>query len=480
MVSQRIAVGVVFVMAMFMAIMDTTIVNVAVPTLARDFHVRATSVDVVVVAFLVSLAVSIPASGWLSDRVGAKRVLLVAVGVFTAASALCGVAQTLPELVAFRVVQGVGGGMLTPVGMAMLYRTFPQEERIRTSRILVIPTAFAPALGPIVGGVLVTELSWRWVFYVNLPIGMAALCFGAAFLNEQREPCSGRLDTAGLALSGAGFGALMFAVTEGPARGWLSTPIIGAGIAGVALIAALILVELSVPQPMIDLRLFADRLFRTGVLIIFLGTMTFLGVLYVVPLLYQDGFGTSALVSGLSTFPEAIGVMLGAQVATRLYPRVGPRRIIAGGLSGIAVVTLSMGTVGAGSAALWEMRGLLLLLGCAMGHVFAPCQTAAFATISGQATARASTLYNAMRQLGSAVGVAFLSTVMDSAGTARELGHPVRANLTAYHLAFATASVVALIAGAIALTIRDEDAVATMRRGEDRGLPSRPLRRAAR
>jgi MFS family permease len=160
-VSQRVVVSVVFVMAMFMAIMDTTIVNVAVPTLARDLHVRTTNVDAVVVSFLVSLAVFIPASGWLGDRFGTRRVLLVAIVIFTAASALCGLAQSIAQLVLFRILQGAGGGMLTPVGMAMLFRTFPPAERMRASRILILPTALAPALGPVVGGALVTELTWR-------------------------------------------------------------------------------------------------------------------------------------------------------------------------------------------------------------------------------------------------------------------------------------------------------------------------------
>ena len=152
----KVSVGVVYVTAMFMAIMDVTIVNVAIPTLGRDFHVSATSVDAVVVSFLVSLAVFIPASGWMADRFGDKRVLLAAITLFTLASALCGLAQSLPELVAFRILQGVGGGMLTPVGMSMLYRPFAPHERIRASRILILPTALAPALGPVIGGVFVT------------------------------------------------------------------------------------------------------------------------------------------------------------------------------------------------------------------------------------------------------------------------------------------------------------------------------------
>jgi EmrB/QacA subfamily drug resistance transporter len=462
--SQRVAVSAVFVMAMFMAIMDSTIVNVAVPTLAREFHVRSTSVDVVVVGFLVSLAVFIPASGWLGDRVGTKRVLLAAIAVFTVASALCGLAQSITELVLFRILQGAGGGMLTPVGMTMLYRTFPPEERILASRILTVPTAFAPALGPIVGGALVTYLSWRWVFYVNVPIGIVAFCFGAAFLAEQREASPGRFDALGLLLSGVGFGCLMYALTEGPSRGWTSATILGTGAAGVVLLTVLIATELAMPEPMVDLRLLTDRMFGTGVMVIFLGAMTFLGVLYIVPLYFQEGLGVSPLVSGLSTFPEAIGVMLGAQISTRTYPRVGPRRIIVGGLAGIAVVTLVMAQVGAGPAALWTMRALLFLLGFGMGHVFAPTQAASFATVSWTATGRASTLYNALRQLGSAVGVALLSTVTDMAGTVQASGGVAMPNLGAYHLAFVTASVVALVGGAIALTIRDRDAASTMRR----------------
>src|SRR5919202_2494758 len=201
----KISVSMVLVLAMFMAIMDVTIVNVALPTLGREFDVPTARIDSVVVAFLVSLAVFIPASGWLGDRFGTKRVFLAALVIFTVASALCGLAQSLEQLVWFRILQGVGGGMLTPVGLAMLYRTFPPEERVRASSILTVPTAFAPALGPVLGGFFVSEISWRWVFYVNVPIGVAGFLFGALFLHENRQAEAGRFDLPGFALAGAGF-----------------------------------------------------------------------------------------------------------------------------------------------------------------------------------------------------------------------------------------------------------------------------------
>src|SRR5260370_39045551 len=186
-VSEKAAGSVVFVAAMFMSIMDTTVVNGVLPTIGREFSVSPTAVDSVSIAFLVSLAVFIPASGWLGDRFGGRRVLLTAIAVFSVASALCGVASSLGELVAFRVLQGAGGGMLAPVGMAMLFRGFPPSERIRASSILTVPTTLAPALGPEIGGLLVTDLSCRWGVYVNVPIGAAALAFRGRFLRQHAE-----------------------------------------------------------------------------------------------------------------------------------------------------------------------------------------------------------------------------------------------------------------------------------------------------
>ena len=219
-ISQKVAVSVVFVAAMFMSIMDVTIVNVALPTIGRDFAVSPTAIDSISIGFLVSLAVFIPASGWLGDRFGGKRVMLAAIVVFTLASALCGLASSLGELVAFRILQGVGGGMLAPVGMAMLFRAFPPEERIRASSILTVPTTLAPALGPVLGGLLVTDLSWRWVFYVNVPLGIAAFLFGVFFLESAPQAKPGRFDLPGFLLSGIGLGALMYGISEGPNRGW--------------------------------------------------------------------------------------------------------------------------------------------------------------------------------------------------------------------------------------------------------------------
>jgi EmrB/QacA subfamily drug resistance transporter len=460
-ISQKVAIGVVFVAAMFMSILDTTIVNVALPTIGRDFKVSATAVDSISIAFLVSLAVFIPASGWLGDRFGGKRVLLAAIVVFTAASAACGLANSLAELVAFRVLQGAGGGMLAPVGMAMLFRAFPPAERVRASAILTVPTTLAPALGPVLGGLLVTEESWRWVFYVNVPIGAAALIFGLIFLEGIPQARPGRFDLAGFLLSGLGLGLLMYGVSEGPNLGWGRPEILATIAAGVILLAVMVVVELRSAAAMVDLRLLGNRLFRASNGVMVLASVAFLGTLYAISLYYQDGRGLSALGSGLSTFPEAFGVMGGAQLASRwLYPRLGPRRNISIGLTGTAASIGLLALLGPHTS-LWWPRLLMLTLGLSMAQVFVPVQAAAFATITPAATGRASTMFNAVRQLGGAVGVAVLTTVIVLVGPVHLVaGHPV-ANLTAYRVAFLAAAAICLCAVAFSLSIRDADAAST-------------------
>jgi EmrB/QacA subfamily drug resistance transporter len=478
-ISQKVAVGVVFVSAMFMSIMDATIVNVALPTIGREFHVSPTAVDSIAISFLVSLAVFIPASGWLGDKFGGKRVLLTAIVIFTVASALCGIATSIGELVAFRVLQGAGGGMLAPVGMAMLYRVFPPEERVRAAAILTVPTTLAPALGPVLGGLLTTDLSWRWVFYVNLPIGAAAFLFGVMFVRESRERDPGRFDVAGFLLSGIGLGLLMYGVSEGPVKGWHSADVLGAIAAGAVLLVIMVAVELRTPEPMVNLRLLGNRLFRSSSGVMVLSSIAFLGTLYVISLYFQDGRGLSPLGSGLSTFPEALGVMGGAQLATRwLYPRFGPRRHITGGLVGVAISIGLLALLGPGTS-LWWARLLMLALGLAMAQVFVPVQAAAFATITREATGRASTMFNTVRQLGGAIGVAVLTTAIVAVGPVHIVGGHQVANLTAYRVAFLVAAAAALLGTACSLRIRDSDAASTMPGRKPGPKPERETRPVA-
>jgi EmrB/QacA subfamily drug resistance transporter len=464
--SQKVAVGVVFVSAMFMNIMDITIVNVALPTIGRDFGISPTAVDGIVIAYLVSLAVFIPASGWLGDRFGGKRVLMTAIVVFTLGSALCGLAQNLPELVFFRVIQGAGGGMLAPVGMAMLYRVFPPAERIRAASILTIGTTLAPAIGPVLGGLLVTSLTWRWVFFVNVPIGVAAVTFGALCLERSAPQEAGVFDAPGFLLAGAGLGLLMYGVSEGPLQGWSSPEVLSACGAGALLLGMLVAWELRSSHPMVDLRLLSGRAFRASSGTIFMTSGAFLGALYLIPLYFQDARGLSALQSGLSTFPEAFGVMLGAQVASRvIYPRLGPRRHMTFGLLGLAAVLLVLTQISL-TTSLWVMRGILFMLGLVIAQIFIPGQTSAFAQISPAATGRASTLFNMGRQVGSALGVAVLSTVLVGVGSTQAAGGVTSPSMTAYHWAFATAALFALAGTGFSLTMHDSDAAETMvRRG---------------
>jgi EmrB/QacA subfamily drug resistance transporter len=471
--NQKVAVGAVFVSAMFMNIIDVTIVNVALPTIGRDFQIAPTAVAGIVIAYLVSLAVFIPSSGWLGDRFGGKRVMIASIVVFTIGSGLCGLAQNITQLVVFRVVQGAGGGMMIPVGMAMLYRAFPPSERVRVASIITVPTTLAPALGPVLGGFLVTNFTWRWVFFVNLPIGAAAIIFGALVLDRAEPIDAGRFDLPGFLLGGSGLGLLMYGVSEGPLKGWSSPDVLFTCLAGALLLGALVFVELRTPKPMVDLRLLSGRLFRSTSGVMFLAAAAFLGTLYLVPLYFQDARHMSALQSGLSTFPEAFGVMMGAQIASRvIYPRIGPRRHITGGLTGLALVLLAFTQFGV-STNLWLIRGLMFVLGLMMAQVMVPNQAAAFAMISTESMGRASTFFNTMRQVGSATGVAVLSTVLIGVGSSQGSGGTTPPDMNAYHLAFLTASLFAVAAAAFSVTIHDSDAAETIVR---RGRSARPAR----
>lgn len=468
----KISVSIVFVAAMFMSIMDTTIVNVALPSLGRQLGVSSSSIDAVVVAYLVSIAVIIPASGWLGDRWGTRRIFLLALTLFTLSSVLCGLASNLPMLVAFRIVQGVAGGALTPVGAAILYRTFPPEERVRVSRILIIPTVVAPACGPVLGGFLVDALSWRWVFFVNAPIGLLTCLFGFLFLHEHKEEHAGRFDLPGFLLAGAGLALAMYALSEGPAYGWTSPAILLSGCLGLLVLAIFVVIELRVSEPMIDLRLFGNRLFRTSNLVTIFSSAGFLGILFMVPLFLQEARGADALTSGLTTFPEALGVVTSSQIVARLYPRVGPRRLMVGGMLAVTGLMTLLCLIGF-ETDLWYVRILMFLIGAGMAYSFLTTQAAAFSSISQAETGRASALASAQQQLGAALGIAVLSSVLNTVGPVRisATGVPVPF-LQAYHAAFLVAAVLALISVGFALFVRDEDAAATMQRVEK--LPGEP------
>jgi EmrB/QacA subfamily drug resistance transporter len=452
--SPKLVVGTVFVASMFLNIMDATVVNVALPTLSRYFAVPVASVSGVVTAYLVTLAVVMPVSGWVGDRFGARSVLLAAIGLFTAASALCGVATSLPELVVFRAVQGVGGGLLIPVGMAMMFRAYPPAERIRANRLLIVPMLMAPALGPVIGGLLVDGLSWRWIFYLNLPVGAAALVFGALFLPRGSEHPVGPFDLPGFLLAGTGFPLFMYALSTGATSGWGSAPVLGTGVPGVVLLALFVLVELRAAAPMLQLRIYANRLFRVTNLQLTFAGAGFVGTLFLVPLMLQNGLGFSAVHSGLSTFPEALGGMIGVQLTSRLYKRVGPRRLMIAGMCGTVVTIGGMAFAGPGDAA-WLIPVLMFFTGGSFGFAMSPSQAAGLATVSAAETGQASTLLNTLRQAGGAAGVALLGTVLGATGASS-------ADLAGYRLAFLAAAALMLLGAGFSSRVSDADAAPTM------------------
>jgi len=410
--SDQRVVALVYTVAMFMDIMDGTIVNTALPAIGKDFGTASpSSLAWVVLGYLLSLAIWIPASGWLGDRFGTKKVFLFALFVFTAASMLCGFSHSLGELSAYRFIQGIGGGMMTPVGLAMLYRAYPAAERAKIGAILVIPTLLAPALGPVLGGFLTDGVGWRWIFFVNAPFGLAMLAFGTWRLTEYAHESAGKFDPAGFFLSASALACILYALNQAPLDGWTSRTVMGFGISGLTLGVILVIVENHVAEPLLALRLFRSHIFRASNITSVFMTASFFGLVLLMPLMLQTVRGDSAWQSGLTTFPQALGVMLMSQVVRKLYPKIGPRRLVMGGLTmaGLVMLSLEFTTV---TTSPWAYRSMLFARGLCWAFVFIPLQAAAFCEVGPLDTGRASALYSAQRQVASSLGVGILISML--------------------------------------------------------------------
>jgi len=470
-IQYKYLVAIVFVFGMFMDLMDSTVVNVALPRLSADFHASTAAVEWTVTGYLLSLAVFIPGAGFLSDRFGTKRVFLTAMGIFVACSALCGQAHSIEQLIIFRFLQGVGGGMMTPVSTAILSREFPGEERAKASAIIAIPVVGAPLMGPIVGGWLVQYASWRWIFYLNLPIGLFGLLLGLKVLREHREPyAQGRFDLAGLITGGAGAAMVLYALAEAATSNWISGTVLGWGLGGLAVLAVFVFIELRVQTPVLDLHLFRQRLFRLGNSATVGSFSAFSAFIFLLPLFLQELQGRSAFSAGLLQAPSALGTAISLPLASRFYSRIGPRRMLMAGFGLSALfmapfAALSVDTPG------WVVIALLVLRGLPFAFAMVAVQTIVYGPLDGAKQGAASSIYNTGRQVAASFGVALAATILVSRTNAHNTTHALpgsaaytHAFMLAFHEAFILPAVLLGCSFVVALFVKDSEARTAMRR----------------
>ncbi|MEN3284631.1 MAG: hypothetical protein V7607_5771 [Solirubrobacteraceae bacterium] len=412
----------VVVLGAIMSILDTTIVNVALDTLGGRLHTSLSTIQWVTTGYMLALSMVIPLTGWSAGRFGIKRMWMVSLVMFLGGSALCGVAWSVGSLIAFRILQGAGGGLILPLAQTVLAKAAGPQRLGRVMSVIGVPMMLGPVLGPVIGGFIVDSLSWRWIFFVNLPIGVAALVAARFWMPRDEARSAGRLDVRGLVLLPPGLAAIVYGMSEAGSHGTItnSSTLVGV-IAGVALVAAFVVHALRTREtPLVDVRLLANREFAAGAATTCVLAVALFGSMLLAPLYYQTVRGENALHAGLLMAPQGLGAAIAMPIAGRLTDRTGAGRIVPFGIVLALVGTLGFTQV-AGDTPYVVLAFSLLILGLGIGASMMPAISAAYQTLRPEQVTGAAPALNILQRVGGSIGTALMAVCL-ARFTASELG----------------------------------------------------------
>jgi EmrB/QacA subfamily drug resistance transporter len=402
----------VVVLGAVMSILDTTIVNVAINTLARRFHTSLSTIQWVSTGYLLALATVIPLTGWAADRFGTKRLFITSIVLFLAGSAASGAAWSADSLIVFRVLQGIGGGMIMPAGMTMLTQAAGPSRVGRVMSIIGIPMMLGPVFGPVLGGFLVDDVSWRWIFYVNVPIGAIVLPLAVRVLPRDRPQPTERLDWLGLIMLSPGLAAFVYGLAETSSSGGVGSPrAFVPMLIGLALIVTFLAHAVRTEGGLLDVRLFKKRSVSAASGTTALFGMAYFGAALLLPLYFQIARGESALHAGLLIAPQGLGAALMMPFAGRATDRIGPGRVVLGGLLVTIIGVFSFTQIGAHTSYV-SIEIALFVMGLGLGATMMPAMASAYQTLSRAQVARATSALSIIQRVGGSIGIALVSVVL--------------------------------------------------------------------
>jgi EmrB/QacA subfamily drug resistance transporter len=410
---QLVRIGLVLVSGMIMSLLDTTIVNVALDTLGRELHAGLATSQWIVTGYLLALAIVIPVSGWAVGRFGSKRMFMLSVALFTLGSVLCATAWSIHSLIAFRVLQGLGGGMLLPVGQTILAQTAGPKRMGRMMSLIGVPMILGPILGPIIGGVIVDNLPWEWIFLVNLPVGVVSLVLCSRVLPPDEKAPYQPLDAIGLALLSPALALLVYGLSEAGVKGTFGdAKVLVTMVAGAVLTVAFALyARTRGDRALIPTEYFRDRSFAAASVVVTLIALALFGSMLLLPLYFQQVRDASAVEAGLLLAPQGLGAALAMPLAGRLTDKIGARRIVPVGVVLAVIGSLPLTQVTT-TTSYWFLGVAMTVRGFGVAATMMPAIAAGYENLPRSAAAPASMAINVFRQIGASIGSALLSVIL--------------------------------------------------------------------
>jgi DHA2 family multidrug resistance protein len=407
-------VAIAVMLSTFMEVLDTTVVNVSLPHIAGSLSATIDEATWTLTSYLVSNAIILPLTGWLSNFFGRKRMLMLSVTGFTVASFLCGLAPTLPFLVVCRVIQGACGGGLQPISQAVLLESFKPEDRGKAMGFWGLGIVVAPLLGPVLGGWLTDSYSWRWVFYINVPIGLASLIMTRLFVFDPSyiRRTSSRIDYWGIGMLALGIGALQVVLDKGQEKDWFGTTwIAGVTVVAVLALGSFLVYELRISDPVVNLKVFRNRTYSTGVFLMSMLGVGLYGTTVLIPLILQTLLGYPALRAGIAMAPRGLGSFIAMPVVGLIMAKVDPRKLLVIGMAVCAFTLFQFSRLNL-QAGYWDFFWPQFEMGLSLGLVFVPLTTISMSPIPKETMGNATSLFNLVRNLGGSIGISAVNTIV--------------------------------------------------------------------